>query len=81
MRKNPKNHIKISTFHKNLVLRLILIGLIISFIAGSIAWLKERNRIGDAIYTRAIIGASSFNLYIDDLIKAPDWPNKKAVGL
>jgi len=66
-------------FHRRLILRLAIFGLIIALLGGFTAWMKERHRVGESIVVRAVIGASAFNTYIANLIEAPEWPDKQAV--
>ncbi|MFC1821830.1 HD-GYP domain-containing protein [Thermodesulfobacteriota bacterium] len=76
---NRKPTISIVGFHRRLVLQLAAVGLIVALLFGVSAWIRERNRVGDAIIIRALRGASAFNIYIDHLIESPGWPDKLAV--
>ncbi len=79
MKAKQRKTLNLMAFHRNLILRLAIFGLIIALLAGFTAWMKERHRVGDAIVVRALIGASAFNIYIANLIEAPAWPDKQAV--
>jgi len=79
MKTKKAGTIRVSTFHKKLTLQLVAVGLMLALLAGFAAWMKERHRLGDAIIARALSGASAFNIYIDHLIEAPEWPDKQAV--
>ncbi len=79
MKPKKKKTLNIMAFHRKLILRLAIFGLIIALLGGLTAWMKERHRVGDAIVVRALISASAFNVYIANLIEAPEWPDKQAV--
>ena len=79
MKPKKKKTLNLMAFHRKLILRLTLFGLIIALLGGFAAWMKERHRVGEAIVARALVGAAAFNTHIADLIEAPAWPDKQAV--
>lgn len=79
MEPKQKKTLNLMAFHRKLILRLAIFGLIIALLGGFTAWMKERHRVGAAIVVRALTGASAFNIYIANLIEAPAWPDKQAV--
>ena len=79
MKPKRKKTLNLMAFHRKLMLRLAIFGLIIALLGGFTAWMKERHRVGESIVVRAVIGTSAFNIYIANLIEAPEWPDKQAV--
>lgn len=79
MKPKQRKTLNLMAFHRKLIVRLIIFGLIIALLGGFAAWMKERHRVGEAIVTRALTGAAAFNIYIANLISAPEWPDKKAI--
>jgi len=79
MKAKQKKTVNLMSFHRKLILRLAIFGLIIALLGGFAAWMKERHRVGESIVVRAVIGASAFNIYIADLIEEPGWPDKQVV--
>jgi hypothetical protein len=79
MKKGDKRSVKLSGFHRKLALRLALTGLLISFVLGVSVWMHERNVVGEAIISRALLGAAHFNAKIEDLIEASGVSDHEAV--
>ena len=69
----------ISGFHRGLIFRLIMAGIILVVLLGFLTWAKERKNVGEAIIVRALTGASAFNIFTQHLIDDPGWPDKRAV--
>jgi len=79
MKKGGKRSVKLSGFHRKLAWRLTLTGLVISVVLGVSVWMHERNVIGEAIISRALLGAVHFNAKIDYLIETSGVSDHKAV--
>ena len=75
----PKNTIKIRTFHRKLAVRLGLVGLTVAVIFGFFTWWNEGEKIVGNVTDRAIQGTKLFNDQINYLIKSPGWQDKAAM--
>jgi HD-GYP domain-containing protein (c-di-GMP phosphodiesterase class II) len=79
MRKDAKSSVRLSGFHRKLARRLAFTGLLISVVLGLSVWMHERNAVGDAIISRALLGTAHFNTRIDSLIEASGMSDREAV--
>jgi len=79
MKMGGKRSLTLGGFHKKLALRLALTGLLISLVLGVSVWMHERNVVGEAIISRALLGATHFNAKIEDLIEASGVSEHEAV--
>jgi len=69
----PKNTIKIRTFHKKLALRLGLVGLVVAAVFGGYTYWSQGEKIIDTVKDRAIQNAKLFTDQINYLINSPGW--------
>ena len=79
MKKGGKRSVRLSGFHRKLASRLALTGLLISFVLGVSVWMHERNVVGEAIISRALLGTAHFNAKIETLIEASGVSDQEAV--
>ena len=75
----PKNTIKVRTFHRNLAIRLAVVGLVVATVFGVITWWGQGTRIINEVTDRALQGTRLFNDQINYLINTPEWQDKRTV--
>lgn len=79
MKRGGTRSVKLGGFHWKLARRLAVTGLLISIVLGLSVWMHERNVVGDAIISRALLGTAHFNARIDSLIEASGMSDREAV--
>jgi HD-GYP domain-containing protein (c-di-GMP phosphodiesterase class II) len=79
MRKDARSSVRLSGSHRRLAVRLGLTGLVISALLGFSVWMHERNVVGDAIISRALLGANHFNVKIEKLLETSGVSDHDAV--
>ena len=77
----PKNTIKIQTFHRNLAMRLAVVGLVVAIVFGFATWWGQGTRIINEVTDRALQGTRLFNDQINYLINTPEWQDKRSIDL
>jgi HD-GYP domain-containing protein (c-di-GMP phosphodiesterase class II) len=71
--------VRLGGFHRKLAWRLALTGFLISMVLGFSVWMHERNVVGEAIISRALLGTAHFNARIEDLLEASGVSDHEAV--
>jgi len=79
MKRGGKRSVKLSGFHRKLAWRLALTGFLISVVLGFSVWMHERNVVGEAIISRALLGTAHFTAQIETLIEASGVSDREAV--
>jgi HD-GYP domain-containing protein (c-di-GMP phosphodiesterase class II) len=79
MKGGGKRSVRLGEFHRKLAWRLVLTGLLISMVLGFSVWMHERNVVGEAILSRALLGATHFNAQIQNLLEASGVSDREAV--
>ena len=65
--------------HRLLAWRLLIPALLISIVLGSIVFISERNRIGEAVIDDAFQGAVDFNYEVRTLLDEPGLPDRDGI--
>jgi HD-GYP domain-containing protein (c-di-GMP phosphodiesterase class II) len=71
--------ITLSTFHRNLALRVAAAGIVVSLFFGGVTWHRQRTQVIDIVLERVISGTRLFNQRIGYLTTGPDWPDPERV--
>ena len=79
MKRGGRRSVRLGGFHRKLVWRLALTGFLISMVLGFSVWMHERNVVGEAIISRALLGTARFNAWIEDLLEASGVSDHEAV--
>ena len=75
----PRNTIKLRSFHKKLALRLGLVGLVVAAVFGWYTWWNETEKLIGKVTDQAIQGTKLFNDQINYLINSPGWQETTAI--
>ncbi len=79
MKRGGRRSVRLGGFHRKLAWRLALTGFLISMVLGFSVWMHERNVVGEAIISRALLGTARFNAWIEDLLEASGVSDHEAV--
>ena len=71
--------ITLATFHRNLALRMAVVGIVVSLVFGGLTWYRQRAEVIDHILERVVSGTRLFNQRIGYLTHQPNWPAPEAV--
>jgi hypothetical protein len=71
--------ITLATFHRHLVLRVAMVGIVVALFFGGLTWYRQRAEVIDHILERVVSGTRLFNQRIGYLTHQPSWPEPEAV--
>ncbi|HEA69964.1 MAG TPA: hypothetical protein ENI07_24610 [Desulfobacterales bacterium] len=66
-------------FHRNLAMRIAVVGIIVAICFGAMTWYQQRKRIIDDVVDLVILETKLFNQRIAHLADLPSWPDRDAI--
>ncbi len=78
--KAPSNtYLRLSVFHRNLAMRIAVVGIIVAVCFGAMTWYQQRKRIITDVVDAAVFGTKLLNQRIAHLADRPTWPDRDAI--
>ncbi len=78
--KAPSNtYLRLSVFHRNLAIRIAVVGIIVAVCFGAMTWYQQRKRIITDVVDLVVLGTKLLNQRIAHLADLPNWPDREAI--